>query len=821
MKNISFFLVLFFFLGEGRQVFSQGREESNREKTELLPPLRPGKDSRSFSLKLEQLFRAKLDAQKNQDIITEARINLSLAKLTWEADLQDQGLNFFENAAEQFQKAGLYDSLPDLYLQLADKYESLGEINSAIRSCSRGLNVLDRLKGSQQEPQARKNIRNARYDGIRRKILLRLNNYADPRGETEKVLKINQELLEILGNADRNSKEYSKVTNNIGYAWLAKKEAVKAEEYFRKAIQLEEVRKDGKNITSLVEFQINLARALILQNRYREAEKELKTALGICQENRLTPLESSIHCFLSKIELHKDDLMAAYRSSSNALQLARKVNNAEKNHYLEQALENHAGILKRSGAYAEAFSIMGELKELKDSELRIQKEKDRNEKVRKESARELEKSFGNIQEVFQKYLEEVRSMEEFKEKEQIKERNLLNLRIQDSLKKTILQDSIRASMAEMDALLARASLEKEMEDVRHSRAMTEQKLRDKVRLDSLAKLNQDAQQKRRLSELERIATVREREKLLAIAIATGIFLLVAIYFAIDSKRKNRRLKESQLQIEAANKALGSLNRQLTGKNKSITDSIQYARGIQSAILPGENRWKEVFPDSFVLFMPKDIVSGDFYFLSGIGNKHVMAFADCTGHGVPGALMSIIGHNLLVSAVDLHGITRPAEILKFMDQGLRNTLQQDGHENQDGMEIGICTFDTSDGSLEFAGSRRPLYGLGPEGFFEWKGDRHYLGSGKTSYEAFHSYQCPLEQISEIWLSSDGYPDQFGGPDSKRFHSGKLKQTLLSLAGLPAEEQKAALSGLFREWKGGHSQLDDVMVIGIRPQSIRRG
>jgi hypothetical protein len=154
----------------------------------------------------------------------------------------------------------------------------------------------------------------------------------------------------------------------------------------------------------------------------------------------------------------------------------------------------------------------------------------------------------------------------------------------------------------------------------------------------------------------------------------------------------------------------------------------------------------------------------------------------------------------------------------MDQGLRNTLQQDGQESQDGMEIGICVFDMKKGVLVFAGSRRPLYGMKDGEFFEWKGDRHYLGSGKVVFTNFTNFSCSMDQLSEIWMSSDGYPDQFGGPDLKRFHSGKLKQLLTSLAGQSAEEQKDVISTTFTNWKINTQQLDDVMVIGIRPEAM---
>jgi serine phosphatase RsbU (regulator of sigma subunit) len=516
--------------------------------------------------------------------------------------------------------------------------------------------------------------------------------------------------------------------------------------------------------------------------------------------------------------------MRASESSKQAISMAKKLGDSHPE-ILEEALECHADILEKSGDYIEANEVLLELKKLKDLQLRKEREIQRKQKESRQKTKELERKLTNYRQYLNSIQKKQLEADEAIRLNNFRKDSVLRQQQLESKKKELeFEASQTTALAEKKVLeenLRRKEAEKKIEDLKDEREKTTLKRQEDTNRLRIEKLNHE----KRISVLKARAEKRERIKIeeekllftiLAMVLAAGVSF--SIFFYLQSARKNRRLKESQLQIESANKALGSLNKELNTKNKSITDSIQYAKGIQNAILPSEVRWKEVFPDSFVFFKPKDIVSGDFYFLTTLEDKHIIAFADCTGHGVPGALMSIIGHNLLLSAIDLQGLSKPSEILLSMAKGLRHTLQKEGHDSSDGMEIGVCTFDPTNDLLQFSGSRRPLYGIQNGLFFEWKGDRNHLGSDRKSEVSFHEYSAKISEISELWLTSDGFADQFGGPDLKRFHSSNLKKILASLTDKPAPEQMEELKGIFNDWKGNTIQIDDVMVIGIRPQSF---
>ncbi len=257
------------------------------------------------------------------------------------------------------------------------------------------------------------------------------------------------------------------------------------------------------------------------------------------------------------------------------------------------------------------------------------------------------------------------------------------------------------------------------------------------------------------------------------------------------------------------------------KNQSITDSINYARGIQETFLPESHRWNSVFPHSFILNKPKDIVSGDFYFLSQVGKKWVLALADCTGHGVPGALMSIIGHNLLVSAVEINGIIEPEKILNQVNEGLIKTLKITEFNYADGIEMALCVFDFEEQSLTFASSRRPFYSLSKGELSEQKASRITLGKEKE-YIPFETRRFLLKDLDFIYLLTDGYQDQMGGEgvEKKRFLSRRLKDLLVANYSKSPAEQLDILNRTMEKWMGEEPQLDDMLVIGIDVKALRK-
>lgn len=296
----------------------------------------------------------------------------------------------------------------------------------------------------------------------------------------------------------------------------------------------------------------------------------------------------------------------------------------------------------------------------------------------------------------------------------------------------------------------------------------------------------------------------------ALTVFSGIFSVFAfIRIRIRQVHKEKRV----LEIKVAERT-----RELAQKNKDITDSIQYAKRIQEAILPARENIFSQLPGSFILYRPKDIVSGDFYWFIKKGDKKIIAAVDCTGHGVPGAFMSMIGHNLLNQIVIEKNITDPAEILSALNKGVQDALNQKGAEGEamDGMDIALCVIDSTDNRFEFAGAFRPLYFIKNGNLEKIEGSKFPIGGVRQNehermFTSFHRTIAPGDML---YMSSDGYADQFGGPKGKKFMSKQFQEMLLEIYVKPPAEQRNILEKRIEQWRGSLEQVDDVLVIGVK-------
>jgi serine phosphatase RsbU (regulator of sigma subunit) len=269
-------------------------------------------------------------------------------------------------------------------------------------------------------------------------------------------------------------------------------------------------------------------------------------------------------------------------------------------------------------------------------------------------------------------------------------------------------------------------------------------------------------------------------------------------------------------VEERTQQLNEKNQELDAKNRRITDSVRYARTIQSAILPLDTDFKKVFDDYFVLYKPKDIVSGDFYWFSNVDDQIFIAAVDCTGHGVPGAFMSMIGNAVLNQAVNEKGIYSPAEILKALHEGITLALKQNDTENSDGMDVCLCKIQYIDNKAKvtFSGAKRQLYTWTNNEFGELRGDRTAIGGvGRDLNKVFTNQEAFFEKGSALFLTTDGLADQ---PNFERERYGitRLKNILAQNAHLPMDTQKNILANDLQFHQGNEEQRDDITVIGIR-------
>jgi serine phosphatase RsbU (regulator of sigma subunit)/Tfp pilus assembly protein PilF len=257
------------------------------------------------------------------------------------------------------------------------------------------------------------------------------------------------------------------------------------------------------------------------------------------------------------------------------------------------------------------------------------------------------------------------------------------------------------------------------------------------------------------------------------------------------------------------------NRELEEKRKEIQDSINYARHIQRAIFPNPQEILHSL-QCFGLYKPRDIVSGDFYWFARQGGKVLIAAADCTGHGVPGAFMSMIGIDQLNHAVQEKQFTQPSLILSSLNKGIRRALKQGEQDStsRDGMDIALCSFDFESGVLEYAGANRPLFLIRNGELKEVKPTKAAIGGWTEDGLEFENNSLHIQKGDTVYIFTDGYADQMGGDKGKKIMIKKFREILLSIQHLSMEKQEAELERIFSEWKGNREQVDDVLVIGIR-------
>jgi tetratricopeptide (TPR) repeat protein len=304
---------------------------------------------------------------------------------------------------------------------------------------------------------------------------------------------------------------------------------------------------------------------------------------------------------------------------------------------------------------------------------------------------------------------------------------------------------------------------------------------------------------------------KRKQQIIIWSVAGGLLLVLVfagfIFRSLNITRKQKDLIGRQKAEVEQQKAL------VEEKNKDILDSITYAKRLQDAILPPMNVIKKYLPESFVLYKPKDIVAGDFYWLEKVGDTILIAAADCTGHGVPGAMVSVVCSNALNRAVKEFHITEPGKILDKTRELVLETFEKSEGDIKDGMDISLCCINTSTREIKWSGAYNPLWYIQAGEVKEVNPDKQPIGKVDAP-QPFHTNELKLNKGDLFYLFTDGYADQFGGPKGKKFKYKQLSEKLSAICGQPMEEQKRILAETLESWKGNLEQVDDILVIGIR-------
>jgi serine phosphatase RsbU (regulator of sigma subunit)/Flp pilus assembly protein TadD len=354
----------------------------------------------------------------------------------------------------------------------------------------------------------------------------------------------------------------------------------------------------------------------------------------------------------------------------------------------------------------------------------------------------------------------------------------------NAYKYTVRYQAWKDSVTDEEGMRQVTEIEKRLENEKHERELESLRQKEEIRKLQVEKQNQQLRQSR-----------------MVIYFVAGILVLV-LGMSFFLLKAYRQIKKT--------------NSELAETKKEIQDSINYARHIQQAMLPEVGILKQYFPEGFGLFKPKDVVSGDFYWFNELHGKVYFAVADCTGHGVPGAFMSMIGMDKLNQCLVDKKLSEPSEILSALNVSIRRALRQyqEGSTSRDGMDIVLCCIDPQTRMLSYAGANRPLCLIRGQQVQEFKPTKASIAGSTPDQQVYMQHEIALEKNDSLYLFTDGFADQFGGPEHKKFMSRRLRETLLEISTLPMSSQEIELQKRFDAWRGRHAQVDDVMVLGLR-------
>ncbi len=566
----------------------------------------------------------------------------------------------------------------------------------------------------------------------------------------------------------------------------------------------------GVGEKELIHVQVNIAILYFNSRNTGNAINTLKKALETSSGHHFYAESGIIENLLSTIYLNSGDLYNAGVFSRQSIESA--VLSGDKK-LLQQCYNTYSQVLKAGNDPISALNYYEKYLNLRDSLLLEGRIKEEEQSRRKFDAEKTEKEIRL--EIADENLFQMRVRQY--ELEQARQRQKI-----DSLEQAKQVTRLEFEKERQATILALEQQERKLSEEQNQRLR-----QDSIIQDQQIQL-QEEREIARVADIKRLELEKKQEQIVKRRAISVALLLVLIALSILAglfflRKKNRLLAEQKREIQEKNRYLEQLNEEINTqketieeKNKAITDSIIYAERIQAAVLTPESFFRDNLDDYFVFFRPRDIVSGDFYWGARKEDMIVVVAADCTGHGVPGAFMSMFGVAFLNEIVNDMEKPRSDEILNRLRKNVIEALRQKGEEGEakDGMDIALCIVDYENMNLQFSGAFNPLYYIRDNELLQIKGDRMPIGIHLKEYNDFAVHEMEMKKGDCFYIFSDGYMDQFGGPEGKKFKFKPFQDLILANHHRTMEEQKEILADAFDDWKQHVDQIDDVLVIGVR-------
>ena len=659
-------------------------------------------------------------------------------------------IKILEDLGITYLKMDKYDLSEKYYTELLLLYKETGDVNNRIRIL---FNLAD--------------------------IHKKLNQY-------ERNIALNNEIL-ALYEEQKDAAAMSDIMNNIGNSYLHLKDYNGSVESFSKSVYFAE--KAGLKDTEIADLFINLGICYQNTEDYQNSIYYLNKALKIRESEKRECEAAELRNIIALLYYYKGDLYNAGVFSQNSISSARLCIDKT---LLRDCYNTYSKILKAGNDHINALNYYELYLRINDSLLLEQRMKEQELSNKRIAIEKTEKEL----------------------KLQLADENLKDL----ELRRLRLEQEKQAQ--ELVLLKREKELElSEKERLKQEYELTIKKHEEEIQKVRIKELEQqkalqaselkrkEAEEKEQLNEIKLLETENEREKEArkrAVWMEVLISIITILLFTgfLVTRKKNTVLARQKKEIEE--------------KNSAITASILYAEKIQSAVLPPLDFMEDYFDDYFILFKPRDIVSGDFYWGLNKDGISIIAAADCTGHGVPGAFMSMLGMAFLNEIINNTDDPRPDIILNELRKNVKSALRQTGQEGEtkDGMDIALCIVDYKNYTLQFSGAFNPLFCIKDEELLQVKGDRMPIGIHQITESPFTRHIIDIKKGDAFYIFSDGYVDQFGGPEGKKIKLKHFQEIILGNYNKPMVEQKQILDKTFMEWKGDQDQIDDVLVIGIR-------
>lgn len=732
-------------------------------------------------------------------------------------------LNKSEKAAELSELSGDYYYQKNVFSKAIEYYQRALSIRSSLPP-SRSIFTLQEKTGScylrSNQTTEAKNVmlsllndytKTADTTSILR-ILAQLSSLATSEKNFVDAISYDQQMLSLC-SAQHDSSTMVIVLNNMAFNCVMNQKYHEAIELFRQSLQLASTYRKN-DVPAIV---TNLAICYQNLRNYATAFAMLNQAMENPAVRKNPGAKALLENMLAITYFYKNDLYNAGESSRRSIDDAKEANDMD---LLQKCYYTYSQILKAGNDYIAALDYYEKHLALKDSlDLHAEVKRQKEEQFLIEADQKDKDTWLRISNEDRQDLE-LRQMHLEAEKRQ-KELDLLKKEreLETSEKQRILQAMI----------LNQQRHEAELRE-RELNALQQEKAIQELRLQQ-----QEAERKRQEQEIRLLQVEKEKQALakkraIGMTVLSVIIALSILAGLIVMRRKNLTLAWQKKQIEEKNEELEQMNQEILAqtdqivkqkqiieeKNKAITDSILYARHIQTAVLPSEEEIIRFFSEGFVLFLPRDIVSGDFFWGIRRGHSVVVAAADCTGHGVPGAFMSMMGLTFLYDIVGAMPELNAAEILNQLRSNVIRALHHKGktEETRDGMDISLCIIDPLNNTLQFAGANNPVYIVRNENLTILKPDKMPIGMHFDNTIPFTNQTMEIGENDRVYMFSDGYADQFGGPNNKKFKYSSLQILLLQIHALPMQEQSKILLDNFNNWKGDNAQIDDILIIGFR-------